>query len=131
MTMKNFCAFLIGMLFALNSFDVFYTLVSIIRIPCSFEAYIALAVGLGYLFGRSLSRIPGLSIGYSLFVLARVNPSLPYLGARLFGSCGTGVRGAAAELALSCLASGMLGAGLYSLANRRLSCQDSHGLSPE
>ena len=123
--MRNTCAFLLGMLCAQRSFDVFYAFVSIFRFRCSFEAYLAIFVILGYLAGKLLRRLPGLPAGYALYILTQLQSDLPYLGARLFGSCGNGVRGAQAELTLACLASGMLGSTLFGLAGRRVGEADS------
>lgn len=96
--MRNFLAFLIGGLCALCSFEALYLVVSSLWSPrLFFVPSIAVFVLVGFLIGRALSCLPGLPAGYSLFILHQTFGDVPYLGARLFGSCGNGVRGPASR----------------------------------
>lgn len=130
--MKNFLGFLIGGLCASCSFEAFYLLVSALwPFRSFFVGSIVCFVLAGFLIGRRLRCLPGLPAGYSLLILHQLFPDVPYLGGRLFGSCGNGVHGAAAELALVCLASGMLGSLLPALASRRSPSEQTPGLTPD
>ncbi len=82
--MQNFLGFLVGALCASPSIDVAYDLVSSGWLPqLDILVCIAIWVILGFLLGKASRALPGLPVGYALFVLRPILPGLHHVGSRL------------------------------------------------